>query len=109
MTLYIGQKFDPSIKGYTFTRWLIDGKYLYRWRSAGHRIVRKARPEDGSLPIKLNGERNWAVRTSLATFAQTNAEEIQETAKETMVMISSSAPADRVKRGRGRPRKSELR
>ena len=52
-----------------YAPWLVQGRYFDWWKSLGHRVVRWARPDDGDLPVALNGDKEWAVPISKAVKA----------------------------------------
>lgn len=58
---FIGQKHDQASGMRLPCRWLVSKRYMWTWRALGHHVVRPAREEDGSLPIKANGQPEWAV------------------------------------------------
>ena len=107
---FIGQQFDPSTNQFLLNRWLVQRRYLNIWKSRGHRVVRPSRPEDGEIPLRPNGQREWAVPISKAIkFKGEVVAESAPPAEATTILSASEQSSATTEPAIAKPRKRRAR
>ncbi len=103
---FIGQMFDQHTNRLSFGRWLVQRRYMNLWKSRGHRVCRPGRPDDGQIPLRPNGQREWAVPISKAIKFKGEAVAVEAPPEEAAFVVNDvgaeTATAEPLKKRRKR-------
>lgn len=103
---FIGKKLDRASGQIMYCQWLVDRRYLWTWRALGHSVVRPATERDGSLPLKANGQHEWACPLNRAVKSRGKAVAVEappeEATTEVVGVGVSTAPAKPARKRRAK-------